>query len=154
MMKTYDYVTSLFWLAFAVLVSTESLRLGIGAVGRPGAGFMAFGASLILAVLSLTLFLKTTLRKKQAEAEPASSGRAWKRITFVLVALLVYAKLVTTGGYLLSTFLLMNVLFWIVRGRNGKWWQIVALSFVSTIISYYVFAKLLNCDLPYGLFDF
>jgi len=154
MMRTYDLITSLFWLAFSLLVGWEGLRLGLGTVGKPGAGLMAFGASLVLGGLSLTLFFRATFRRRDPPIDSIPSRTSWKRVTFVLIALLIYAKLLTTGGYLLCTILLMSFLFWIVRNQREKWWRILVLSFLSTITSYYVFAKWLNCDLPYGVFDF
>ena len=154
MMRTLDLVTSLFWLAFSLLVGIEALRLGIGTVGKPGAGLMAFGSSLVLGILSVSLFLRAVVKKRDPRIDSIPSGRSWKRVALVLTALLVYAKLVTTGGYLLCTFLLMSFLFWIVKEQKQKWWWILVLSLLSTTLSYYVFAKGLNCDLPYGIFDF
>jgi len=43
----------------------------------------------------------------------------WKRVLFALIALVIYANAMPVAGYLITTFLLMSFLFWIVRGRSG-----------------------------------
>lgn len=149
-MKRYDQGSSLFWLIIAIFVFNESLHLGTGTFRNPGMGFMALGASGMLGILSLTLFIKTTLEKEEVKAEPLFSGKLWKRVPFALIALLTYVKLMPVLGYLISTFLLMSFLFWIVRG--SKWWWVLILSSLTTIISYCIFSKWLNCQFPQGLF--
>jgi hypothetical protein len=69
-----------------------------------------------------------------------------------LTALLIYAKLMPVAGYLLSTFLLMSFLFWIVRGK--KWWWVLISSSLTTLITYYVFSVWLKGQFPEGLFSF
>jgi hypothetical protein len=149
-MKPYDRGSSLFWLFLSILVLIESLRLGIGTPRNPGMGFMAFGASGLLGILSLTLFLRTFMKRGLSQAGSLFAGTLWKRVILVLIALLIYARLMPVAGYLISTFLLMSFLYWIVRGQ--RWWWVLASSFLTTFISYYLFSKLLNCQFPDGLF--
>ena len=62
MIRTLDQTSSLFWLLVSISVFVESLRLGIGTPQNPGMGFMTFGASGILGILSLLLFLKASFK--------------------------------------------------------------------------------------------
>jgi hypothetical protein len=151
-MKSYDLGSSLFWLAVSIFVLIGSLRMGIGTLPNPGMGFMSFGASGLLGILSLTLFLKTILEKEESRIESIFTNTFWKRIVLVLITLVSYAKLMPQAGYLVSTFLLMTVLFWTIKGQ--KWWGVLASSFLTTIITYYVFSKWLNIQFPQGLFGF
>jgi len=151
-MKTYDRGSSLFCLAFSLIVLIESLRLGTGTLQDPGMGFMAFGSSGLLGILSLVLFLQTVFKSEKSKTEPLFSGYLWKRVLFVLIALLIYAKLMPVVGYLIGTFLLMSLLFWIVRGQ--KWWWVLVSSFLTTFATYYVFSIWLNCQFPEGLLGF
>jgi len=152
MMKTYDLVSSLFWLALSISAFIESIRLGIGTLHNPGMGFLAFGASGLLGILSLILFLQTFLTKKGPKIELIFSGTLWKRVILVLIALLIYSKLMPLLGYLISTFLLMTFLFWILEPNRMRWflWSLI-ISFITTILSYYIFSILLNCQFPTGL---
>jgi len=66
-MKTLDRTSSLFWLLVSILVFAESIRIGLGTVKNPGMGFMTFGASGILGVLSLVLFFQASSRKEDVQ---------------------------------------------------------------------------------------
>ena len=150
-MKSYDRATSLFWLVLSLLVMGQAWHLGIGSVQKPGAGFIAFGTSALLAILSLALFLQTR-RKKEAVKTAAPRGWAvWQRVGLVLGALFLYSKLMTVGGYLVSTFCLMTFLFWIVERKKLVWPLISSLA--VTVLTYYLFSRL-GCSFPPGLFDF
>jgi hypothetical protein len=149
----YDRGSSLFWLLLSIFVCIESLHLGIGTFHNPGIGFFAFYTSGLLGILSLVLFLLTFLEKGEAKIEPLFSGTLWKRVLLVLISLLIYSKLMDLIGYLISTFSLMALLFWILEPNRMRWflWSLV-ISFLTTIISYYIFSILLNCQFPTGLF--
>ena len=151
-MKTYDQGSSLFWLGLSVYVCVESLRLGTGTLRNPGMGFMGFGGSILLGIFSLALFLKATVKKGESKVSPAEAPTLWKRVILVLLALLIYAKVMPLAGYLVSTFLLMSFLFWIVRKQKIGW--VLISSFLTTFISYMVFSKWLNCQFPEGFFGF
>lgn len=151
-MKTYDQWTSLFWLVLSVVVCIESLRLGIGTIRNPGMGFMPFGTSGLLGILSVCLFVQTIVRKDRSEIKSIFLGTLWKRVILVLIALLIYSRLLPLTGYLISTFLVMSFLFWIVKGQ--RWWWVVFSSILSTISTYYFFSKWLGCQFPEGPFGF
>jgi hypothetical protein len=151
-MKTLDQTSSLFWLLVSVSVFIGSLRLGIGSLHNPGMGFLTFGASGILGVLSLILFLQATLRKEEVKAAPFFAGPLWKRILLVLIALILYSRLMSVLGYLISTFLLMTFLFLILERRKMVF--VFVSSILATVVTYFVFSKWLNCQFPDGLFGF
>ncbi len=151
-MKVHDQASSLFWLLVAIYASVESLRMGVGTLRKPGMGFITFGTSVLLGILSLALFLQATLKRDQTKTEPLFAGRLWKRVLFALVALVIYAELMPLAGYLVSTFLLMSFLFWIVKGQ--KWWWVLISSLLTTLATYYVFSVWLKGQLPEGLLGF
>lgn len=151
-MKTLDQTSSLFWLLVSILVFAESLRIGIGTVQNPGMGFMTFGASGILGVLSLGLFLQASLRKENVRHKPLFAGTLWRRVLFVLVALTVYARVMPVLGYLVSTFLLMSLLFWVLERKRIGFVLVYAL--LATLFTHLVFSKWLNCQFPHGWFGF
>jgi hypothetical protein len=151
-MKAYDQGSSLFWLLLSVSICIESLRLGIGTARNPGMGFMSFGASGLLAILSIILFLQTSFKKGTSKVAPLFSGRLWKRALFVLISLVLYSRLLPAAGFLISTFLLMTLLFWILERK--KVWRVLVFSCLTTGITYYVFSIVLNCQFPSGLLGF
>jgi putative tricarboxylic transport membrane protein len=151
-MKTFDQTSSLFWLLVSIAVFIESLRLGIGTLHNPGMGFLTFSASGILGILSLILFLQASLRRKEMKTAPLFAGPLWKRVLLVVMALIVYSKFMPVLGYLISTFLLMITLFWILERRKIRF--VFVSSILATLVTYLVFSKWLNCQFPHGLFGF
>jgi hypothetical protein len=152
MMRTLDRTSSLFWLLVSLSVFFESLRLGIGTAKNPGMGFLTFGASGILGILSIILFLRASIQKGKTKAQPLFAGKLSKRILFVLVLLIAYSRVMPILGYLISTFLLMTFLFWIFERKRIVW--VLGSSVLTTLLTYFVFSKWLNCQFPDGLFGF
>ena len=151
-MKTLDQTSSLFWLLVSIVVFAESIRIGVGTVQNPGMGFMTFGASGILGALSLVLFLQASLRKEDLQHAPLFAGTLWRRILFVLLVLTIYARVMPAVGYLISTFVLMSLLFWVLEKKRIGFVLLYAL--LATLLTYLVFSKWLNCQFPQGLFGF
>ena len=151
-MKGCDRGSSLFWLLLSIYVCIASLRMGIGTLRNPGMGFMTFGAAGILGILSLILFTGSFFKGTRDELAPSFSGILWKRVLFVVIVIIGYARFMSDLGYLISTFLLMSSLFLILK-RTGWWWAL-SLSLVTTFFTYYIFSICLNCQFPRGLFGF
>ena len=149
LMNNSDFGTSLFWLFFSIFILVEALRLGTGSLHNPGMGLMAFGASGLLGILSLALLVQTICKKEPLNLQPIFAGTLWKRVILILIALLVYSQLMPIGGYLVTTFLLMTLLFWIVERQKIGW--VLLLSILTTLTTYLVFSKWLNCQFPDGL---
>ena len=126
--------------------------MGIGTVQNPGMGFMSFWAGGLLAILSLGLLLGTILKKRREKNETAHVGTWRKKVLFVLSALVAYAVIMPSAGYLIGTFLLMTFLYWFADPTGTRWflWCLV-LSLLTTAVSYYVFSVLLNCQFPPGI---
>jgi hypothetical protein len=151
-MKALDQTSSLFWLLVSLSVFIESLRLGIGTLHNPGRGFLTLGASGILGILSLILFLQASLKKEEVKAQPVFAGPLWTRILLVLIVLILYSRLMPVLGYLISTFLLMTSLFFILERKKIVF--VFVSSILTTVVTYFVFSKWLNCQFPDGLFGF
>ena len=151
-MKALDKTSSLFWLLVSIGVFIESIRLGVGTLHNPGRGFMTLGASGILGILSLALFIQASLRKEEGERGPTFAGKFQKRILLVLTALAVYSRVMPLLGYLISTFLLMSFLFWVLERQRIR--MVLASSLLATLATYLVFSKWLNCQFPEGLLGF
>ena len=151
-MKLYDQTSSLFWLLVSIAVFIESIRLGIGDLHNPGRGFLTFGASGILGILAFVLLIQASFRKEALERAPLFAETMWKRVLFVLIVLWLYAWTMPTVGYLLSTFVLMLLLFWVLEKKKIGW--VLVSSALSTFLTYVVFSKWLNCQFPDGLLGF
>ncbi|OGQ85100.1 MAG: hypothetical protein A3G40_01920 [Deltaproteobacteria bacterium RIFCSPLOWO2_12_FULL_57_22] len=144
-MRNDDQVTSLFLLAFAIFFSIESLRLGMGTLREPGAGFIPFISSVLLGCLSICIFIIATLKKK---ASPGF-GKDWKKGLWVLGGLLIYDLLLERLGFLISTFLFMILALLSFPPRRLA--SILLVSSLTVIISYLIFGVWLKVQLPKGI---
>jgi putative tricarboxylic transport membrane protein len=147
----HDITSSLFLLVFGTFVLIGSIQLGLGSAREPGPGFISFGASGLLTILALIGFLKAT-SKKDGKMKNIFAGTLWWRVVFSGLAILAYVWLMPILGYLIATFFLMVFLYWLVRGQ--RWWETVIASFLTTLVTYCLFSKLLNSQFPSGLFTF
>ncbi len=151
-MKTLDLTSGLFWLIFSSLTFIGSLRMGIGTVESPGMGFMPATASAFLGMLSVVLIVKTIWTKLKNVTEDATTTILRKGTLAVLIGVLIYTIIMPKLGYLISTFFLMTFLYWYMEQNGVKGLlRSTILSLLTTAISYYLFAVLLNCPFPAGI---
>jgi putative tricarboxylic transport membrane protein len=147
-----DRVTSIFWLCISVVVAVASYRLGLGKVSTPGSGFMPFGASVLLGILSIVCFLQAKDRQEAEGAESLFRGKLWLNVIMVFVFLFLYTQILQYAGFTIATFLLMAILFWLAGEK--KIWKGAVYSLISAVFSYYVFSKWLNLQFPNGPLGF
>ena len=142
-------ISGLFWLAVSIFVAVMAIDLGLGTFSKPGAGFIFFWSSVGLGVLSVILIIKSILRK--GEATPLRDlwkGLKWGNAVLAIGMLFLYALILTTLGFVLSTFLLMIVLF----GMGRSSYRVVIVSaLITTILSFVIFRYFLEVHLPRGI---
>jgi hypothetical protein len=150
---------SLFLLILSVGVANGAYRLGLGNPHSPGPGFMFFGASVILGLLSLHLLFKYLLATEQ-KGESIWRGKRLGRSAGFFLALVLYNLLFERLGYLLTTFFFLIFLFWLTgaggegRGRKREWVLILGGSALTSFLSYLIFSRLFMLMFPKGLIKF
>ncbi len=150
-MKGLRQGSCLFLMGIGVFVGIMSLRMGIGHLELMGAGFMPFLASIVLFSLALVVFVAEI--KGSSRDEEKNAPMEWsdlRRPVLLLVGLIVYALILMTFGYLVTTFLLVFFMFFMTDTR--KWRKDVAIAAVIVILSYLIFDKWLRLQLPPGVF--
>ncbi len=152
-MEQRDRISSFILLVFSFLVCVESYRLplGIGSLHDPGPGFFPFWAGVIMGVLSVLAYLKA-LRTKGEDIGPWYSQEKWKKVLWILVVLVAYAFVLERVGFVVSTFLLLFVLFRVVETQ--RWGLAIGGSLAVTILSYGIFDRWLRLQLPKGFWGF
>lgn len=152
-MRAYDRASAVFWLFFSVAVLIQSIRMGVGTLSNPGMGFMACGASGIMVLLSLILLLQSFQGGKvREESARPFTGLLLGRVVGFMIAVLLYILFLPSLGYLVATFLLMDCLLLMVGRRN--WILLIIFPALTSLVSYYVFAKLFQCPFPAGILSF
>jgi len=141
-----DLTSALFWLAFAIFFSIESLtQLKLGTLHQPGPGFFPFWAGVVLGLLSLILLLNSL---RNQERLSLSGLKSWK-LLLVAGALLAYLLLLETLGFVTITFLFLFILLRL----EYKGWVFSAVSaLLGALASYAIFQLWLKTQLPTGPF--
>src|SRR5215510_8731125 len=110
-----DLTSALFWLAFAIFFSIESLtQLKLGTLHQPGPGFFPFWAGVVLGLLSLILLLNSL---RNQERLSLSGLKSWK-LLLEADALFVHPLLLETPQLVTTTFLFLFLL----RRQEYKGW--------------------------------
>jgi len=125
-------------------------------LGRDGiAGLVCLGGSL--------WFLALTRGLPQPALVPIGPGfyprillgiMAVARYRLVLVAFAIFAAYVTLMpvlGYRVATFLFVAALQAVLEPpRGARWWRVLAVALITTLVTYYVFERYLSVLLPRG----
>jgi len=148
-----DRASGLFWLTFSVFVSYQSYKLGLGTLHQPGPGFLFFWTGIVTAILSVTVIV-ISLRKRSSEEtqQPTFGKKNVTKIVLVLISLLLYALFMEWLGFLIVTLLFFIFLLGVIEKK--RWLFAILVSLIVTAISYLVFERALQSQLPQGLLDF
>ena len=149
-MKRLNQVTSLFLIAFSILILTSSLKIGIGNLQGPGPGFMGFLCSILLLILSLVIFAIESAKSAEEKGEGHLGEKNLAKQLVLTVSLCGYALLLETLGFLLASFILIWIMLLINNPR--KWLNHTMVSFIVVNVSYLVLCKWLRVILPVGIF--
>jgi putative tricarboxylic transport membrane protein len=148
--KNADFWSGLLLMLFSGAVINEAFNLEVGTPRHPGSGFMILGAATVLGILALLQFLKSLLfRQRPGQAPERIHPR---RIISVIAANMIYIFVLESIGYLLSTFGLLCFLFQVYEKR--KWGSIAGGAAAISFLTYVVFSRLLQLNLPKGLIRF
>jgi len=141
---------ALFWVAAGLLACYGAIRLGLGSVTEPGAGFIFFLPGLILVFLSVIVFVESV--RSPADTVREMGGMNWTKIALVLLSLLLYAFFLERLGFVLTTFILVSFLLGCIEDIN--WFRSLGVACAAALASYAIFELWLKIRLPKGLFDF
>ncbi len=142
----------LFWLLLGIFATIYSCTLGLGSIHNPGSGLTPFLFGLLLSGFSAVNLL-SHLRTHRDNEKPAGEGalplRSWKLLIMIL-SLLAFGVFLEDVGYLITTFVVMAVLFKIA---DTKWIASVLWSLGVTCITYLLFTHL-GVVFPAGIMSF
>ena len=146
-----DRLSSLFWLIFGIPVVYLSYKLGLGELTRPGPGFLTFWCGLILCGLSVLVFM----RDRTAGREETTKGIIhlwisvqWSKALITILALVAYALIFEHLGFLLSTIVLLIVLFRAIDPM--KWWAAIVVAVLASFVGFVVFDMGFQVQLPHA----
>lgn len=133
------------FLALGIFVGHQAIQLSLGRPSRPGPGFVAFGLGLILTLLSSLYLMQVSRRKSEDQPRPSRGGR--NRTLLAVGLLCLYAAVLNSLGYLISTFLLFGI--WLGFIEQKKWYLTLPIAFLA-LVAVYFFNYLFSVQLPKG----
>lgn len=146
-----DLFPGFFILGFSIFITVSALKLGLGSLNSPGAGFIPFIAALFLFVFSFLLLLNSFRKEIISSELPKSAVRHGKTI-FIVALLVGYSFLLDILGFYFVTLMLMFALF-LMKSRRAIIWALIG-SFATIISVYFLFELLLGVRFPRGILDF
>ncbi len=149
--KGTDFWTALVLMVFSGMIIREALDLDVGTPANPGSGFMIFITAAVLGLMASAQFIKSFFSNDQNTGGPPEKIKLW-RIVSVIAANAMYIAILDRAGYILSTFILLCFLVQVYE--KGRWIWVVAGASATSVLTYLIFAKLLQLNLPQGLITF
>jgi putative tricarboxylic transport membrane protein len=151
-MNRVDHVSSMILLIVSIAIIAGSLSYALGTLSSPGPGFLPLACGLIMAGLSLVVFVQAVSKGKKEtgrEGEAFWTSR-WPKLAAALIILLAYSFLLETLGYVLMTFVFLLFVLKVVEPT--PWGSALLESVLATGISYAVLELWLKVPLPRGFF--
>ena len=143
-----ERIVSLGILIFALVYLGGSISLKVGTGARPGAGM--FPTAVAVALLAVAAFQVWRAFREKTETD---KGHSWTQLAPAGIAgvLVVYPYLLDTLNFLVSTSLVLFVMFRLLRFRTTLISLLTAVA--TTVFSYFIFAGLLGVVLPAGAME-
>jgi putative tricarboxylic transport membrane protein len=140
----------LFWILLSFFVIFLSRNIGLGEFRSPGPGLMPFLVGIFLLLVSLYALIRFFVKKRQAAETSPKEGDEFhfRKIGLVLFFLLAYALLLEIIGYLVTTSIMLILLF---RTAGVKRWVSALIIAVVTSVVTYVFFGYLGLRFPAGI---
>jgi hypothetical protein len=149
-MKKADQWSGLALLLLAAGMIWAALGLPFGDLHKPGPGFFPFWLGVIMGAMAIGLFVQTTLAKQSVRTirNILEEDVRWSKVVLVLVALILYAFLMDTIGFLIVTFLLLVVLLRFIEPQS--WKVVIGWALAGSVGSYLIFEVWMKLRLPKG----
>ncbi|SFJ29328.1 tripartite tricarboxylate transporter TctB family protein [Thermoflavimicrobium dichotomicum] len=144
MSRSFDRIASILFILVGVFFIVESRKLSSTAYGSGvGPDLFPMGLGILLILLSIRLIFETFRYPKEKQ-----EGKTLdiKRFAIILFSALLYALLMETLGYVLTTFLFLVVAFQTME--RGKWWLSIILAAAFSVGVYYLYVNILKGTLP------
>ncbi len=150
-MKKEETIGGFIWFALGTGICIGSIYLKLGNLHKPGPGFMPLLSGALLAVLGLSLILRSIPKKSSTEGEIKARCKSnSKKLLPYILALLGYLLFLNILGFLLTTVIFLFVLFKLTDQKRIM--MPLGLAIGSSVVSYLIFWVWLKCPLPKGLF--
>ena len=137
-----EVIGSLFWLALGIFFLLGGIKLGLGTLSSMGPGFLPVIMATFLIFFSLFTFVKGLIGPGRN-----ISRIPWIRSMLMIASVFFYGLLLDLIGFLLSTFIMMFILFGLLRGKS-RWAHVFICSAATALAAWLVFSVALSIPFP------
>jgi hypothetical protein len=138
-----EVVGGLFWMAVGLSFALAGVKLNVGTLTNPGPGFFPMIIALILTFSGLLTLAKGLIRP----VRPVSRI-SWKQQALATASVFFYGLLLDFVGFLISTFVLMFVLFGLLIKGKSRWQKVFLYAAATAVASWLVFSVALSVPFP------
>jgi putative tricarboxylic transport membrane protein len=149
--RNYDLGSGLLCLLIGLGFVMGGVKMGLGPVSAPGAGFFPTVIGGIFSALSVALLITTALGKTRAGEKRRfwKEKKSWVKISLVLLSLIFFMFLLEFLGYIITTIIFV---FFLLKFVGKKGWRIsIVMAVLVSLGSYALFKMALGVSLPRGL---
>lgn len=147
-MKWLNRITTLCLMGVSIFILFSSLKLGIGSLRKPGAGFIPLLASLLAFALSLSVLIMGMKGSAKEEKKLSIRWQSLTKMISLVIGLSAYIFFLKPLGFLIAAFLLMFSMFFIFEPRK-LYIHAVSAAIVAAL-SFFIFRGL-GVQLPVGI---
>jgi len=148
-MKRSQLAVSLVLVGWAAFLLIQSRHLSFGSLRVPQTGFFPTVLAILLLILAAILFGQGFVGAEPGRGPDKILTEGWSRIGLTLAAMIAFALVLESLGFLLSTFFLMILLLRAIESQ--RWSKVVVVAVLTAIASYAIFGWILGIPLPGGL---
>jgi putative tricarboxylic transport membrane protein len=148
-MKRSQLAVSLVLFGWAAFLLIQSRHLSFGSMRVPQTGFFPTVLAILLLILAAILFGQGFVGAESGRGPDKILAEGWSRIGLTLAAMIAFALVLESLGFLLSTFFLMILLLRAIESQ--RWSKVVVVAVVTAIASYAIFGWILGIPLPNGV---
>ncbi len=138
-----EAIGSLFWIGVGLFFAIEGISLNVGILKNPGPGFLPVMMATLLVLFSLFILIKGLMKP-----EVPFPKIFWKRQFLAVVSVFFYIFLLEFIDFLLSTFILMFILFAILIKERNRWPKILLYSAAVALAAWLVFYVVIRTPFP------
>jgi len=142
-----DVIGSFFWIGVGIFFAIEGIRLNVGTFKNPGPGFLPLIMAMLLILFSLSIFVMGLTKSRTP-----LSNIFWKRQFIAVASVFLYIFLLEFVDFLLSTFVLMCILFGTLLKERNKWIKVPLYSAVVAVATWLIFYVAIRVPFPFPRF--
>lgn len=144
MSKSFDRFASVLFLVIGLAFVVESKKIAASAYGsNVGPDIFPMALGIILILLSIRLFFETknylSIKSKMKELD-------YKKFIIILISAIIYAFLLETIGYVITTFVFLLISFQVLQ--KGGWLRSTVIAGLFSFGVYYLFVEVLEGSMP------